>query len=92
MSVMFAEITGRNILIGNEVSGLVSAKLNDVPWDKALDSILKIENLAKYVDEEANIIRIHSQEVLVAQEELSLFIPKYLSCTILPLIKSVKKL
>jgi type IV pilus assembly protein PilQ len=72
MSVMFAEITGRNILIGNEVSGLVSAKLNDVPWDKALDSILKIENLAKYVDEEANIIRIHSQEVLVAQEEFDL--------------------
>ena len=72
MSVMFAEITGRNILIGNEVSGLVTAKLNNVPWDKALDSILKIENLAKYVDEEANIIRIHSQEVLVAQEEFDL--------------------
>ena len=72
MSVMFAEITGRNILIGNEVSGLVTAKLTNVPWDKALDSILKIENLAKYVDEEANIIRIHSQEVLVAQEEFDL--------------------
>ena len=72
MSVMFAEITGRNILIGNEVSGLVTAKLTNVPWDKALDSILKIENLAKYVDEEANIIRIHSQEVLVEQEEFDL--------------------
>ena len=64
---MFSEATGKNILIGDEVNGLVSAKLNNVPWDKALDSILKIKKLAKYVDDEANIIRIHSQEVLVAQ-------------------------
>ena len=64
---MFSEATGKNILIGDEVNGLVSAKLNNVPWDKALDSILKIKKLAKYVDDDANIIRIHSQEVLVAQ-------------------------
>ena len=67
MLQMFSEATGKNILIGDEVNGLVSAKLNNVPWDKALDSILKIKKLAKYVDDEANIIRIHSQEVLVAQ-------------------------
>ena len=72
MAVMFSEITGRNILIGEEVEGRVTAKLTNVPWDKALDSILKIKKLAKYVDEEANIIRIHSQEVLVAQEEFDL--------------------
>ena len=72
MAVMFSEITGRNILIGEEVDGKVTAKLTDVPWDKALDSILKIKKLTKYVDEEANIIRIHSQEVLVAQEEFDL--------------------
>ena len=72
MSVMFSEITGRNILIGDEVEGFVSAKLNNVPWDKALDSILKIKKLAKYVDDKANIIRIHSQDVLVAQEEFDL--------------------
>ena len=72
MSVMFSEISGRNIMIGDEVSGLVSAKLNNVPWDKALDSILKVKQLAKYVDEEANIIRIHSQEVLAAQEKYDL--------------------
>ena len=72
MSVMFAEVSGRNIMIGDEVSGLVSAKLTDVPWDKALDSILKVKQLAKYVDEEANIIRIHSQEVLAAQEKYDL--------------------
>jgi len=72
MSIMFSEATGKNILIGEEVSGLVSAKLDNVPWDKALDSILKIKKLAKYVDDEANIIRIHSQAVLVAQEKYDL--------------------
>jgi type IV pilus assembly protein PilQ len=72
MSIMFAEVTNKNILIGDEVNGLVSAKLDNVPWDKALDSILKIKKLAKYVDDEANIIRIHSQDVLVAQEAYDL--------------------
>ncbi|WP_416696141.1 type IV pilus secretin PilQ [Candidatus Pseudothioglobus sp. Uisw_050_01] len=72
MAIMFSEITGRNILLGDEVDGLVSAKLVNVPWDKALDSILKIKKLTKYVDEKANIIRIHSQDVLLAQEEFDL--------------------
>ena len=73
LSIMFSEITGRNILLGDEVSGsLVSAKLDNVRWDNALDSILKIKKLGKYVDDEANIIRIHSQEVLVAQEKYDL--------------------
>ena len=69
MAVMFSEITGKNILVGDEVDGRVSAKLIDVPWDKALDSVLKIKKLAKHVDEKANVIRIHKQDVLVAQEE-----------------------
>jgi len=72
MALMFSEATGKNILIGDEVKGFVSAKLDNVPWEKALDSILKIKELAKYVDDEANIIRIHSQEVLVAQEAYDL--------------------
>jgi type IV pilus assembly protein PilQ len=69
MAVMFSEITGKNILVGDEVDGRVTAKLNNVPWDRALDSVLKIKKLAKHVDEKANIIRIHKQDVLVAQEE-----------------------
>jgi len=69
VALMFAEITGKNIVVGEEVDGFVSAKLVDVPWNKALDSILKIKKLAKHVDEKSNIIRVHQQEVLVAQEE-----------------------
>jgi len=69
MAAMFSEITGKNILVGDEVDGKVTAKLIDVPWDNALDSVLKIKKLAKHVNEKANIIRIHKQDVLVAQEE-----------------------
>jgi type IV pilus assembly protein PilQ len=69
MAAMFSEITSKNILVGDEVDGKVTAKLIDVPWDNALDAILKTKKLAKHVDEKANIIRIHKQDVLVAQEE-----------------------
>jgi type IV pilus assembly protein PilQ len=69
MAVMFSEITDKNILVGDEVDGKVTAKLLNVPWDDALDAILKTKKLAKHVDEKANIIRIHEQGILVAQEE-----------------------
>jgi len=68
MALMFAEATGVNIIVGEEVTGLVTAKLEDVPWNRGLDSILKIKKLAKHVDPIANIIRIHSQEEIVLQE------------------------
>ena len=66
---MISEMAGMNIIVGDEVSGTVSIRLQDIPWDKVLDNILKIKKLAKHVDNESGIIRIHSQEALVAQEE-----------------------
>lgn len=66
---MIAEIVGKNILIGDEVSGFVSMQLTDVPWNKALDALLKIKGLAMHVDHEANIIRIHKGQTLISQEE-----------------------
>ena len=72
MASMFSGATGVNILIGDEVKGEVSAKLENVPWDSALDSILKIKDLAKSVDPVGNIIRIHSRENIAAQEAFAL--------------------
>ena len=66
---MIAEIVDKNILIGDEVSGFVSMQLIDVPWNKALDALLKSKGLAMHVDHEANIIRIHKGETLISQEE-----------------------
>ncbi len=66
---LFAEIIERNILVGDEVSGEISARIHNVPWDKALDALLNMKDLAKHVDHEANIIRIHEKSVLIGQEE-----------------------
>jgi type IV pilus assembly protein PilQ len=66
---MMSEIVNKNILIGDEVSGFVSMQLIDVPWNKALDALLKIKGLAMHVDHEANIIRVHKGQTLISQEE-----------------------
>ena len=65
---MLSEIIGKNILVGDEVSGTISVRLINVPWNKALDAILQIRKLAKHVNEEGTIIRIHEQAALIAQE------------------------
>ena len=67
---MLSEVTGVNVLVGEEVQqSPVSAKLVNVPWDKALDAILKTKGLASHVDLESNIIRIHNQDTLVSLED-----------------------
>ena len=66
---MLAEVVNKNILLGDEVSGFVSIQLIDVPWNKALDALLKIKGLAMHVDHEANIIRVHKGQTLISQEE-----------------------
>lgn len=59
---------GVNIVAGPEVSGLVTIRLTDVPWDKALDIVLRTYGFA--YDREGNIIRVTTIESL-KQEELS---------------------
>lgn len=66
---MLSAITGINIVVGDEVEGVVNVRLNNTPWDKMLDTVLKIKGLAKYVDADANIIRIHKREALLATED-----------------------
>ena len=66
---MLSLVTGFNIVVGDEVEGTVTARFVDVPWNKVLDTVLKMKSLAKHVDVEANIIRIHGREELGATEE-----------------------
>jgi len=65
---MLMEVTGTNIILGEEVTGSISAHMQDVPWNIALESMLKIKGLAHHVDSKANITRIHSQATLLSQE------------------------
>jgi type IV pilus assembly protein PilQ len=62
----FAEISGLNIVIDPAVQGTVDVALRDVPWDQALDIILRANRLGYTVD--GTIVRIAPLTVL-AQEQ-----------------------
>ena len=53
---LFADISGLNVVVNPGVSGKVTLKLNEVPWDQALDLILKTNSLGYTLED--NVIRI----------------------------------
>jgi type IV pilus assembly protein PilQ len=61
-----SQLTGLNIVIDPEVRGTVTVQLENVPWDQALDLILK-QNSLGYVLEN-NIMRIATTTKLQAEE------------------------
>jgi type IV pilus assembly protein PilQ len=63
----FAEISGLNIVIDPAVQGTVDVALRDVPWDQALDIILRANKLGYSVD--GTIVRIAPNSVLKAEED-----------------------
>lgn len=62
-----ADITGFNIVLDPGVRGLVTIRLENVPWDQALDIILRNNGLGRTF--EGNVMRVASLEKL-KQEEL----------------------
>ena len=64
---LIAEISGYNIVVSPDVKGKFSMKLIDVPWDQALDVILRNYGLSKIT--EGNIIRVAPTSVLAKEEE-----------------------
>jgi type IV pilus assembly protein PilQ len=64
----FAEISGGlNIVIDPSIQGTVDVALKDVPWDQALDIILRANKLGYTVD--GNIVRIVPLTVLAQENE-----------------------
>jgi len=64
---LISDISGYNIVVSPDVKGKFSMRLIDVPWDQALDVILRNYGLSKIV--EGNIIRIAPTSVLAKEEE-----------------------
>jgi type IV pilus assembly protein PilQ len=62
----FADISGLNIVIDQSVQGAVDVKLDAVPWDQALDIILRDHKLGYSVD--GTIVRIAPLTVLADEE------------------------
>ena len=65
---LFAEISGLNIVIDPTVQGSVDVALTEVPWDQALDIILRANKLGFVVD--GTIVRIAPLTVLAEEQTL----------------------
>jgi len=63
----FSEISSLNIVIDPAVTGSVDVALKDVPWDQALDIILRANKLGYLVD--GTIVRIAPLSVLADEEQ-----------------------
>ena len=64
---LIADISGFNIVVSPAVKGKFSMKLIDVPWDQALEVILRNYGLSKIT--EGSIIRVAPTSVLAKEEE-----------------------
>ena len=84
---IIAEVSNLNIVASEEVVGKVTLRLTDVPWDQALDVILKTHGLDRVL--EGNVMRIAPIDKLriereslkqaqIAENELALLLVKYI--------------
>ena len=64
---LISDISKYNIVVSPDVKGRFSMKLIDVPWDQALDIILRNYGLSKIM--EGNVIRVAPTAVLAQEEE-----------------------
>ena len=64
---LIAEVSGFNIVIGDGVKSKVTMKLVSVPWDQALDMILKMNGLGKI--KQGNILWIDTLSNIAKQED-----------------------
>ncbi len=63
---LIAEVSGMNVVAGDDVTGKVTVRLVNVPWDQALDIVLASRALG-YV-RSGNILRVAPAERLKAEE------------------------
>ncbi|MBT1070447.1 type IV pilus secretin family protein [Pelotalea chapellei] len=64
---LLSEVSNKNFVLGDDVTGTISIKLVNVPWDQALDIILDTKGLDKR--EDGNIIIIKGKGKFKSQAE-----------------------
>jgi type IV pilus assembly protein PilQ len=67
---LIADFTGLNVVVSDSVDGNLTLRLQNVPWDQALDIILKSKGLSKR--ESGNVMLIAPSEEIAAQEKIDL--------------------
>lgn len=63
---IIADYNGFNLVVSDTVSGSLTLRLNGVPWDQALDIVLKTKGLDKRM--EGNVLLVAPAEELTARE------------------------
>ncbi len=64
---LLAETSGQNIVVSDSVQGNVTLRLQNVPWDQALDIVMRTKGLDKR--QEGNVIYVAPAEELAAREK-----------------------
>jgi len=59
---VMANLTGLNIIVGDEVTGDISIELKDVDWYEVMVMVLKEEDLIHDVNESGNVITVHTHK------------------------------
>lgn len=67
---LLADFTGLNMVVSDSVTGRITLRLKNVPWDQALDIILKSKGLA--MRRNGNVIMVAPTEEIAAREKLEL--------------------
>ena len=67
---LIADFTGFNMVASDSVTGNVTLRLKNVPWDQALDIILRSRGLG--MRKTGNVILVAPQEEIAAREKLEL--------------------
>ena len=64
---ILSDISGFNMVIAKNVEGSVTLKLNNIPWDQALDLVLEDAGLGAVVD--GNVLKIAPLKTLQARQQ-----------------------
>jgi len=67
---LLADFTGLNVVVSDSVGGTLTLRLKNVPWDQALDIILRTEGLAQRRN--GNVIFIAPQQEIAQREQQQL--------------------
>lgn len=67
---LIADFTGLNLVASDTVSGSITLRLENVPWDQALDIVLKAKGLDKRQD--GNVLMVAPAAEIAEQERLSI--------------------
>jgi type IV pilus assembly protein PilQ len=67
---LLADTSGQNIVVSDSVNGSVTLRLQNVPWDQALDIVLRTKGLA--MRRKDNVILVAPQEEIATREKAEL--------------------